>query len=95
MFRDDFRGVGEALNETGQFGDGLIIRGSHHVLLTSVSEAATEHRTLAERIYMASTPIFSQNIVQNWAELFHVNVSSGCKYDVLHDYQSTWCPEKR
>ena len=74
LFHDDSRGVGEPLNETGQFGDGLIIRGSHHMLLTPVSEAAREHRTLGERLYMAPSIVFTENKVANWSSAYHVQV---------------------
>ncbi|XP_071953152.1 lysosomal alpha-mannosidase-like [Antedon mediterranea] len=55
---DDGRGVGEPLNETGQFGDGLIIRGKHFVLLSSPAKSASLHRNLAEQLYMAPSISF-------------------------------------
>ena len=45
---DDFLGVGEALNETGILGTGLITRGKHRVLLTSPEEANFMHRHQGE-----------------------------------------------
>ena len=45
---DDGRGVGEPLNETGQFGDGLIIRGKHVVLLDNIENSTLYHRLVAE-----------------------------------------------
>ncbi|XP_022084551.1 lysosomal alpha-mannosidase-like [Acanthaster planci] len=67
---DDNRGVGEPLNETGQFGDGLIIRGKHCVLLTSVNKAAVAHRILGEQLYMAPSLSFTKG-VQDWATKFN------------------------
>ena len=45
---DDGRGVGEPLNETGQFGDGLIIRGKHVVVLDNIENSTLYHRLVAE-----------------------------------------------
>ncbi|XP_038060793.1 lysosomal alpha-mannosidase-like [Patiria miniata] len=67
---DDHRGVGEPLNETGQFGDGLIVRGQHFVLFTSVDKAAAAHRLLGEELYMAPSLSFSQ-WVPDWATKFN------------------------
>ena len=46
MLYSDSRGVGEALNETGQFGDGLIIRGRHIVVLDDYNRSTEYHRIL-------------------------------------------------
>ena len=50
---EDGKGVGEALNETGQFGDGLITRGKHYLIFDSVTTSAKQHRILASNIYMS------------------------------------------
>ena len=55
--RDDWRGVGEPLNELGQFGDGLIIRGKHYLLLKPVKN--TRHRFLGEEIMMSPVLAFN------------------------------------
>ncbi|XP_054157914.1 lysosomal alpha-mannosidase-like [Oppia nitens] len=47
---DDAFGVGEALNEPGVDGKGLVIRGKFWLLLTSLADAADAHRDLAQRI---------------------------------------------
>lgn len=56
---DDLRGVSEALNETGQFGDGLIIRGVHHVLFDTVQNSTYWHRILGERMMMEPILFFA------------------------------------
>lgn len=45
---DDFLGVGEALNETGVLGTGLVTRGKHRVLLTTPEEGNLMHRHQGE-----------------------------------------------
>ncbi|XP_033115581.1 lysosomal alpha-mannosidase-like [Anneissia japonica] len=58
LLYDDYRGVGEPLNETGQFGDGLMVRGKHCVQLSKPSVAGKMHRSLGERLYMAPIVMF-------------------------------------
>ena len=55
---DDGFGVGEALNEPGQFGDGLIVRGKHWILNTTISESAKAHRLAAEEMMLKPIVIF-------------------------------------
>jgi lysosomal alpha-mannosidase len=57
---DDGRGVGEPLNETGQFGTGLIIRGRHWVVLDTVEESAAIHRILGEQLLLRPTLTFAR-----------------------------------
>ena len=59
---DDKRGVGEPINETGQFGEGLIIRGKHYLILKPVLD--TRHRSLGEEIMMSPSIAFSGAIEQ-------------------------------
>ncbi|XP_075249243.1 lysosomal alpha-mannosidase-like [Convolutriloba macropyga] len=49
---DDGFGVGEALNEPGQFGDGLIVRGTHKFIYSNIAEASKLHRLVAEETFM-------------------------------------------
>ena len=48
LLYDDFKGLGEALNEKGQFGEGLIVRGYHYVLLDNYQNSTFYHRTLGQ-----------------------------------------------
>lgn len=52
LFMDDAFGVGEALNETGVDGKGLVITGSHYLIFSNISKAASKHRPLAQRLYL-------------------------------------------
>ena len=79
---DDWRGVGEPLNETGQFGDGLIVRGKHYVLLSTPSKAAYYHRTLAEELYMAPSVMLTTGD-QDWGKKFNTTVSFEVFYQNL------------
>ena len=45
--------MGEPLNETGQYGDGLIIRGKHYVLVESIKESSPAHRMMAEQLLLS------------------------------------------
>ncbi|KAM6216790.1 lysosomal alpha-mannosidase [Rhynchocyon petersi] len=55
LLKDDGRGVGEPLQEAGPEGKGpgLWVRGRHLVLLDTAREAASQHRLLAEKVFMA------------------------------------------
>ena len=51
ILNDDFLGVGEALNETA-YGQGLVVRGRHSLILQAPATSARIHRVSAQRIYM-------------------------------------------
>ena len=52
IFHDDKRGVSEPLNETGQYGDGLIIRGKQYVMLDNITSSTFLHRLLGEGLML-------------------------------------------
>ena len=77
IFHDDRRGVGEALNEPGQFGDGLIIRGSHYVILDTINQSTTAHRLLAEQLMLEPQLEFLPSLENqsNFTDKYRVTVS--------------------
>ncbi|RUS76959.1 hypothetical protein EGW08_015279 [Elysia chlorotica] len=56
---DDSFGVGQALNEPGLDGKGLVVRGSHYVLLDTVENSARQFRPLAQELFLPAQPSFS------------------------------------
>ena len=48
LFDDDGKGLDQARNEPGQFGDGLIVRGFHYVIL---DKSTLCHRLLGKFIH--------------------------------------------
>ncbi|GFN82787.1 hypothetical protein PoB_000929300, partial [Plakobranchus ocellatus] len=69
---DDKFGVGEALDEPGLDGKGLVVRGSHYLLLDTVENSARQFRPLAQRIFMSGQPSFSASPLSppDYMELF-------------------------
>ena len=66
--QDDARGVGEPINETTsmshypdpvRFGPGLIITGTHFLMLGNVSGAASQWRPRAQRVYAPLQPAYA------------------------------------
>ena len=77
---DDWRGVGEALNETGQFGEGLIIRGKHYLLLKPIQDV--RHRSLGEEIMMSPLLAFGDFTEKNNFTPKPIHVYSGLNKDL-------------
>ena len=55
---DDSLGVGEPLNEMA-FGDGLVVRGKHYLILEPPATSALYHRVSSQRLYMHPLATFS------------------------------------
>lgn len=60
LLRDDYRGVGEALSEPGDYNDGLAVRGRLLLALTPPSTAADAHRPLGQEMVFQPTLSFQQ-----------------------------------
>ncbi|XP_056018882.1 lysosomal alpha-mannosidase-like isoform X2 [Ostrea edulis] len=73
LLYDDNLGVGEALNETGADGKGLIARGKHFLFLDTVQNSGALHRDMGLRLYMAPSLSFtnSQMKQQEWSQKFY------------------------
>ena len=56
---DDAFGVGEALNESGIDGKGLVIRGQHYLLTSSISDGAKLHRNLSQQLFLQPSITFA------------------------------------
>jgi lysosomal alpha-mannosidase len=52
LLYDDGFGVGEALNETA-YGQGLVVRGRHVLVLQPPESSALIHRTTSQQLYMS------------------------------------------
>ncbi|XP_055327446.1 LOW QUALITY PROTEIN: lysosomal alpha-mannosidase-like [Paramacrobiotus metropolitanus] len=55
---DDWLGVTEPLNETGM-GEGLVVRGRHHLIFTKSAKSARRHRMLVHDHYAAPSILFN------------------------------------
>jgi lysosomal alpha-mannosidase len=62
LLHDDSLGVGEPINETA-FGQGLVIHGSHYLLLEPPQSSALYHRSTAQRLFMS--PISTYALTMN------------------------------
>jgi lysosomal alpha-mannosidase len=58
LLHDDSRGVREPLNETA-FGEGLVIRGRHILIVEPPASSALYHRVGSQRLYMNPLPTFA------------------------------------
>ena len=74
MLKDDKRGVGEPLNETGQFGEGLIIRGKHFVLVDDLDKSSAAHRLMAEQLLLAPRLSFNPSTATNLSQQYNTMV---------------------
>ncbi|CAF1687975.1 unnamed protein product, partial [Adineta ricciae] len=72
---DDSQGVGEPINETA-YGQGLVVRGKHYLIIEPVESSASYHRMASQKLFMSPTMTFALP-----------NVS----YEVYsHNYHQTW-----
>jgi lysosomal alpha-mannosidase len=55
---DDALGVGEPLNETA-FGEGLVVRGKHYLIVETPAESAAYHRIGSQRLFMRPLATFA------------------------------------
>ncbi|XP_070572085.1 lysosomal alpha-mannosidase-like isoform X2 [Ptychodera flava] len=67
-------GLNEALNETGQYGDGLIVRGKHYVILEKPGKSAKVHRPLGLQVFAKPTLLFS-HLVPDWRSKYYTKYS--------------------
>ncbi|XP_077995437.1 lysosomal alpha-mannosidase-like isoform X2 [Glandiceps talaboti] len=67
--------VNEALNETGQYGDGLIVRGKHYIILEKPQNSAKIHRPLATQIFAKPTVMLSE-WTTDWKSKYNTKYSS-------------------
>ena len=61
ILKDDKRGVSEALNEPGQYGDGLIVRGKHYVVFDNYTSSTYIHRIVAEMMMLEPELAFDES----------------------------------
>ncbi|NXH01852.1 MA2B1 mannosidase, partial [Loxia leucoptera] len=59
LLHDDNRGLGEALNEPGADGRGLVVRGRHLVLLDTVEASPEQHRPRAQELVTPPTVVLA------------------------------------
>ena len=76
MLKDDRRG----LNETRQFGEGLIIRGKHFVLVDDLDKSSTAHRLMAEQLFLAPRLSFNPSTTTNLSQQYNTMVCINYNY---------------
>ncbi|NXH38318.1 MA2B1 mannosidase, partial [Dicaeum eximium] len=72
LLHDDGRGLGEALDEPGDDGRGLVVRGRHLVLLGPAATAAQRHRPLAQEVVTPPSLVLAPGTgpqLRQWAGL--------------------------
>lgn len=72
LFFDDFRGVGEPLDETDggiepyptwkRIGNGIVVTGKQYVLLSDINDGMKELRTAMDKIYLPFASFFGPNV---------------------------------
>lgn len=72
LLHDDRLGVGEPLNETA-YGQGLVARGRHSLMLQSPSTSALHHRVASQRSYMRpiTTYALTQQTYDAYSAAYH------------------------
>jgi len=50
LLHDDWKGVFEPLNETA-FGTGLVVRGTHYLIISASGNSAQQTRSLGQELY--------------------------------------------
>ncbi|GAB1602915.1 lysosomal alpha-mannosidase-like [Argonauta hians] len=78
LLYDDGRGVGEALNETGPDGQGLIARGKHYLYLDTKLKSTNFHRQKAVSVFLHPVLAFSELQMSNqeWKSKFKTEWSA-------------------
>ncbi|XP_045211314.1 lysosomal alpha-mannosidase-like [Mercenaria mercenaria] len=68
-FLDDSLGVEEPLTEYGASGKGIVVRGTHYIMLNKISRASSVYRPLYQKIYLQPFITFSTQLPQysDWA----------------------------
>lgn len=81
LLYDDHMGVGEALNESA-YGQGLVVRGKHYLILEPPKSSALSHRVNSQQLYMhplatyalikSSYTNYSASYRQTWSALIDI-----------------------
>jgi lysosomal alpha-mannosidase len=68
---DDAHGVGETLNETA-FGQSLVVRGKHFLILEPSAKSTLIHRVSAQQLFMQSiaTYILPRISYENYSSIY-------------------------
>ena len=74
---DDSQGVGEPINETA-YGQGLVVRGRHYLLLESPQSSALYHRHTAQQLFMSPLMTYALPDLsyENYSNNYHLTWSA-------------------